>query len=71
MRQAFEKACTMAGVPLESNDAIDQSMCARIAVAVQTLVERGSSDPDVIARCAVCKSKRIDSDPTQLSLPIE
>lgn len=71
MRKAFERACTLAGVALGSDETIDEKSCARIAVVVQTLVERGVSDPAVIARCAVCKSQRTDPDSEQFHFPTE
>lgn len=72
MRKAFERACTIAGVALGSDDPIDERSCARIAVVVQTLVERGASDPAVIARCAICKSEKTEPDySTEFRFPTE
>ncbi len=62
MRRAFETACKIAGLPLESQDIADSAVYSQVAAAVQILVERGISDPDLIARRAISSCADGDSE---------
>ncbi|MBS0233239.1 MAG: hypothetical protein JSR99_07110 [Proteobacteria bacterium] len=62
MRTAFQTACEIACLPLNSQDMANSALYSRIATAVQALVERGISDPDVIARRAIASCDDVDAD---------
>ncbi len=49
MRAAFERACEIAGLPLQLGDDARATDYAWIAYAVQDLVEQGGSDIESIA----------------------
>ncbi len=49
MRTAFEKACLLSGLTLDPREAVNDNELARIAATVQTLVESGVSDLELIA----------------------